>query len=137
MIPLLFIFSDLALFLLRVFLGTLFIAHGLPKIKDLRVNAGNFEQMGFKPGMLWGTIAAVVEVVGGALLVVGLLTQVVAGIVAVEMLVAALWRKKTGAKFAGGYEFELLLVLALLALTATGSTLFSVDGYFNLVLLYR
>jgi hypothetical protein len=49
----------------RIILGAMLIVHGWPKIKDLRQNASNFSGMGFKPGWLWGTIAALLEFFGG------------------------------------------------------------------------
>ena len=55
-----------------------------------------------------GTIVAVLEFVGGPLIVAGLLTQVIALLLAVQMAVAILKVNLKGG-FAGGYEFDLLL----------------------------
>jgi uncharacterized membrane protein YphA (DoxX/SURF4 family) len=47
MFPLYFLYDIWAILILRIVLGLIFIAHGWPKIKDLRQNAKNFSGMGF------------------------------------------------------------------------------------------
>ncbi|MEK7520753.1 MAG: DoxX family protein [Patescibacteria group bacterium] len=133
MITPLFLLSDWALLVLRVVFGLVFIVHGWPKIRDLKANAAGFEAMGFKPGMFWGTIVAVLEFVGGLLIVAGLLTQVIALLLAVQMAVAIL---KVNLKrgFAGGYEFDLLLLAAGLLLVAVGGGDCSLDAFIGLVI---
>ena len=69
-------------------LGLIFLIHGLPKIKDLKTTWQNFEMMGFKPGVLWGTVVAIVEFFGGLLLISGLLTSAAAFILTIEMIVS-------------------------------------------------
>ena len=124
--------SDLVIFLLRVFLGVVFIVHGWPKIKDLKQTAQNFEGMGFKPGIFWGPFIAVLEVFGGLALTLGIFVQTLSMLFAVEMLVATIWKIKSGQKFAGGYEFDLSLLVMSLVLLVPGSGLASLDGYINL-----
>lgn len=124
--------SDLVIFLLRVFLGAVFIVHGWPKIKDLKQTAQNFEGMGFKPGTFWGPFVAILEFFGGLALLLGFLTQIFALLFAVEFVVITLWKIKSGQKFAGGYEFDLSLLVMSLILLVSGSGLASLDGYINL-----
>ena len=126
MIPVLFGFSDWALFVLRIAVAVIFIVHGFPKLKDLKTNASNFNMMGFRPGMLWGTIVAVIEAIGGVLLLLGLMTQFIGVLLAIQMTVAALWKKKGGQKLAGGYELDLLLVAATLILATMGGGALSI-----------
>lgn len=128
-------FSDYALFLLRIAFGAVFLVHGWPKIRDLKQNAQNFDGMGFKPGALWGTIAALLEVIGGIALLVGLLTQVVALLIALEMVVATLWKKKNKQPFIGGYEFDVVLVAAGLVLATQGGGVWALDNVLGLFLL--
>ncbi len=133
MITPLFLFNDWALLILRVVFGAVFIVHGWSKIKDLKANAAGFEAMGFKPGMFWGTIVAVLEFVGGWLIVAGLLTQVIALLLAFQMAVAIL---KVNLKrgFVGGYEFDLSLMAAGFLLAAFGGGDYSLDAFVGLVI---
>jgi len=121
----LLVFSDWSLLLLRIVVGIIFLVHGWPKLKKLTETWGNFSMMGFKPGWFWGTIVAVLEVVGGALLLLGIWVQVPALLLAVQMMVVTLWKIKKGEKLSGGYEFDLLLVAGALVLVTMGGGAFS------------
>ncbi len=118
-LPLL-VFADWALLVLRLLVAAIFLAHGWSKIRNLKQNAENFGMMGFKPGWLWGTIVALVENLGGLFLILGVGTQVVGVLIAGEMLVAALWKKKRGMGLIDGYELDLLLAGAALVLATMG-----------------
>lgn len=132
MIPALFIFDQYAFLLLRVAVGVVFLAHGIPKIKNLNATAEGFTAMGFRPGKFWGTLIALLEVVGGTLLIVGLLVQPLGLLFAVEMLVAiAMVRRKAG--FVGGWEFESVLLVAAVTLFILGGGNISLEGMFGLV----
>ncbi len=133
MVTYFFIWSGIALFLLRIFYGALFVAHGWPKIKDLIGNAKNFEGMGFRPGLLWGSIVALLEFFGGLALVAGFYTQVFALLLATQMIVAALWRIKMKHKFAGGYELDIALILIGLALATMGGGIYAVDNLLQFI----
>ena len=135
MVQFLFLYDDWALLALRVILGVILIAHGWPKIKDLRATAGNFENMGFKPGIYWGSIAATVEFFGGILIIAGFLTQLVAALVAIQLVVATWFlRFKLNKWLVGGYEFELLLIATALALVTLGGGTYSLDDFFFIFL---
>ncbi len=129
MITLLFIWSGVALLLLRIFYGVLFVAHGWPKIKDLMQNAKNFEGMGFRPGLLWGTVVALLEFFGGLAIIAGLFTQALGLLLAIEMMVAAVWRIRKKHKFVGGYELDLALVLIGLILATLGGGIYAIDNF--------
>lgn len=129
MIPILLLFDQYALLILRVCVGAVFLAHGIPKIKDLGATAKGFESMGFRPGRFWGTCIALLEVVGGALLIAGLLVQPLGFLFALEMLVAILMVKRK-AGFVGGWELELILIAASVALFIFGGGRISVEGFF-------
>lgn len=129
MINFLFVYDDWALLFLRIVLGVILIAHGWPKIKNLRGTADNFEIMGFKPGILWGTIVAFVEFFGGIALITGLFTQLAAALVAVQFVVA-IFKVKLQKGLVDGYEFDLLILATALALLALGAGIYSLDEYF-------
>ena len=134
MIQILWLYGDLGLLLLRIVAGIIFLAHGLPKIKDLKATGAMFGSMGFKPGSFWGPLVAIVEVFGGLMLVTGLFTQLAALALAVNMAVAAVWKLRNKQKLVGGYELDLILLAALLTLAATGSMALSIDNYFGIIL---
>ena len=128
MIPILFIWNGVALFLARVFLGILFLVHGWPKIKDLKANGAQFDGMGFRPGIFWGTIVALLEFFGGIALILGFLTQPIALFIAIEMVVAALWRISKNHPFVSGYELDLTLALLGFVLATSGGGIYALDN---------
>ena len=86
---------QIALFLIRVNFGLIYIMHGLPKIlggtERWEGLGGAMETvgLGFAP-TFWGFFAALSEFGGGILLVFGLLTRPAAALLAFTMLIATL-----------------------------------------------
>jgi len=119
-IPILLVFSNQALFILRVVVSLIFVAHGWPKLKNLKGTQEWFGSVGFKPGWLWGTVVALLETAGAVLILLGVFTQPLAFLLAGQMLVAALWKKKMGKSLKDGYELDLLLAAACLILATMG-----------------
>jgi len=78
--------SDLALTLLRIVTGFLFFCHGAQKLLGWFVEPGSPRMALAFPQLPW--IAGVLELVGGALIVLGLLTRPVAFLLSGEMAVA-------------------------------------------------
>src|ERR1700740_451286 len=76
----------LALLLLRLALGVIFLYHGYPKLSYSQRWVENFAHMGF-PGY-FAYIAGVLEVFCGALLIIGLFTRIAALLLAIEMATA-------------------------------------------------
>jgi uncharacterized membrane protein YphA (DoxX/SURF4 family) len=109
--------SQTVLLLTRIILGAVMVYHGWPKIKDLKANGSNFTQMGFKPGIFWGTIVAIVEFFGGLGMLIGLYSEIAAILFGLQMIVGTIWQIKIGKKFPD-YSVDLqLLVLCLVILT--------------------
>ncbi len=71
---------------------------------------------------------ALLEFLGGLAVIAGLYTQVFALLLAIQMIVAAIWRIKMKHKFAGGYELDLALVLIGLILATLGGGIFALDN---------
>lgn len=135
MIQPLLVFSDWGIFILRVVLGLIMVAHGLPKIKNLRGTAREFGGMGFRPGIFWATIVALVEFVGGLGLILGFFTQFFALLVAVQFIVILFKLKlRPGAKLAGGYELDLLIAASALILATLGSGALSLEQFLGVIL---
>ncbi|MDO5513342.1 DoxX family protein [Corynebacterium sp.] len=123
---------DAALLLLRIVLGTVFVAHGWDKLMftGLTETTGQFSAWGVPQPQLSAWLVMATELVGGALLVVGLLTTLVAGILAL-LVVAAIWFVHLDAGFftaTGGIEYPLVLVMTLLMIVVFGSGRVSLDG---------
>ncbi|HLD34793.1 MAG: hypothetical protein UY12_C0008G0003 [Parcubacteria group bacterium GW2011_GWA2_47_8b] len=121
--------SELALWVLRIVFGAIFLVHGWPKLKGLRATAENFEMMGFRPGKFWGTFIAFLEVFGGLAIILGIYTETLATLFAIEMAVATIWKMKRGQKFVGGIELDLILFASGLILSAFSSSIYSFGGY--------
>ncbi len=127
MFPLLYIWSDWGILLLRIIFALILIVHGWPKIRNWEETGRNFEGMGFRPGKVWGPVVAVVEFFGGSALILGVLTQFVTLLLFVEFIVATIWKMRNQQKFVGGWEFDLLLVGAAALLVVLGGGAFSLD----------
>ncbi len=127
MFPLYFLYDQWPVLILRIALGAIFIAHGWPKIRNLKQTAKNFDAMGFKPGKLSGTIAALLEFFGGFLILVGLATGPVAALFIIEFVVIIIWRLAKKMPFIGGWELDLLILAGVIALFALGGGMYSLD----------
>lgn len=127
MFPLYFLYDMWPVLILRVALGVIFIAHGWPKLRDLKKTAEGFSSMGFRPGRLFGTLAALLEFFGGFAILVGLFTAVFAGLFALEFIVILLWRWFKKMPLVGGWELDLLIFAGVFALFALGGGAFSLD----------
>lgn len=118
----------LAHFMLRVVLGALFVAHGYPKLfKNFSGFAGWLESMGLKPGKFWALVAGAVEFLGGLLLILGVWVQLIGILFVIQMLVA-LWKAKwgkVGLTDQGGWELDLIYLVAALALVMMGGGVYS------------
>lgn len=121
----LFIDKSLVITLIRVLLGVVMIYYGYPKIKDLRGNADVFaNQMGFRPGWIWGTSVALLEFFGGIGVLLGILAPLAAGLFGVQMLIGTIWKIKIGKGFKE-YSYDLQLLVMSLAIVAFGSGAYS------------
>ena len=127
MFPLYFLYDVWAILALRLALGAVFVVHGWAKVRNFRQNAQNFEGMGFRPGKLFGTAAALHEVFGGIALVLGLGVTWVSILFMVEFIVILLWRWMKRMPFVGGWELDLLIVAGMIVLFSLGGGAWSLD----------
>ncbi|HEX9445963.1 MAG TPA: DoxX family membrane protein [Candidatus Binatia bacterium] len=111
---------DWILLLARLVLAAVMVYYGWPKARDLRANAADFEQMGFRPGMLWGTLIAAVEFVGGLAVLLGLFAELAAALFAFQMLVGTFWKLKTKKPFSD-YSYDLQLFALCLVVMSQGA----------------
>lgn len=120
--------KPLALLLLRVAMGIIFIFHGYPKLfGHTREIMQTFVRLGF-PGF-FVYIAGVVEFFGGITLILGLFTRISALLIAGEMLIA-FWHvhmPKGPLTEVNNYEFPMILAAAAFTLATIGAGMISLD----------
>ncbi len=122
--------------LLRLAVGGFFVGHGTQKLfgwfggNGLEATAKGFEFIGLRPGKRHAIAAGAAEAGGGALLVAGAATPVAASVLTATMLTAInrVHLKKGPWLANGGYEYNVVLIAAALALAETGPGPLSVDG---------
>ena len=116
---------------LRIVLGFLFAAHGWQKFNEWTIagTQASFAKMGVPAAEIAAPAVAVLEFAGGIALVLGILTRVVAALLALNMLGALFLVHAPAGVFAanGGYELVLLLAAGAFALALTGAGRASVD----------
>ncbi|MEV0946203.1 DoxX family protein [Rhodococcus sp. NPDC049939] len=129
---------DLGLLVLRLAVGGTILVHGLQKLTGMwnGPGLGGFEEMlangGFQQAKLLSVLGAVGEVVGGALLIVGLLTPLAAASVLAVMINAWAFRQigQPGLEYfaPAGTEYETLLGVCAGVIILTGPGRISLDG---------
>ena len=124
----------------RLVFGTVMMGHAVQKLfgwlggYGLKGTAGFFEQLGFRPGILFATVASLNELVSGLLLVLGLFTPFAAALMIAGMLVAMVsvhWKNGLFAQN-NGIEVPLLYATFALALALTGPGAYSLDAALRL-----
>ena len=123
--------QGLALALVRIITGIVFIAHGYQKlfVRGLSGVQQSFAQMGAPMPMVTAPLVTLLEFFGGIGLVIGLLTRLIGLGLAIDMLGAVmLVHLANGFFLPSGYEFALLLMILSLALFIGGPGRYSVDA---------
>ena len=122
--------------LLRLVVGVLFVGHGTQKLfgwfggYGLDATGEAFEKMGMRPGKRNALAAGAAEAGGGALLALGLETPLAASVLTATMITAIqrVHASKGPWVTNGGYEYNLVLIAAVLALAEVGPGALSLDG---------
>lgn len=113
-------YSDMALLLLRLVVGYIFIVHGWGKLTGIEGTAGFFGSLGIPMPFVMAWVVAIIEFFGGILVVVGAYTKIINLLLAIIMAVAILAQE-------GNFEIELLLMVVTFALFLVGSGNYSID----------
>jgi putative oxidoreductase len=140
---------DLGLFVLRVAVGGVILAHGLIKIgwpismgmrgtAAVRGTAGFFGGLGFWPPMFWALVSIAAEIGGGLLMIAGLGGPIGPGVVFGDMVIvtivahwpAGFWAG--GGKQIAGVEFPIPLAAGALAVALIGNGGWSLDAALSL-----
>ncbi|GAA4695410.1 putative oxidoreductase [Promicromonospora umidemergens] len=123
--------KDLAVLVARVAIGAVLIAHGAQKFFTFGIagTVDSFAGMGIPVPEVAALFAAVVELVGGAALILGAATPVVGLLVTLNMLGALVLVHLGNGVFVdqGGFELVAALGAGALVLAATGPGVWSVD----------
>ncbi|PVG81642.1 hypothetical protein DDE18_16730 [Nocardioides gansuensis] len=123
--------QDTVLLLARLVVGVVFAAHGWQKFSEfgLAGTGESFAAMGVPAAGAAAAFAATVELGGGILLILGLLTPVAAVLLALNMLGAWWFVHRSSGIFVaeGGWELVAVLAAAVLVIGAVGAGRLSVD----------
>ncbi|MDG0792657.1 DoxX family protein [Cohnella ginsengisoli] len=131
---------DTGLLIIRIVVGLLFVGHGAQKLFGMfggygpKGTGGWMESVGIKPGVAMAVAAGLMELLGGALFTVGLMTPVAAALIALAMIGAivkvhapnGLWAT------ANGYEYPLVLLAVAIGVAFAGAGAYSLDSALNL-----
>jgi putative oxidoreductase len=121
--------------LLRLTVGGFFFGHGTQKLfgwfggHGIEPTAQMFEGLGMRPGRRNAIAAGAAEAGGGAALALGLATPLAAGAITSVMLTAIhrVHLKNGPWVTSGGYEYNVVLIAAALALAEVGPGKLSLD----------
>jgi putative oxidoreductase len=131
---------DAGLLVLRIGVGIVFAVHGAQKVFGWWNGPGvagwhaAMERMGFRPPLFFAWLSALGELVGGALLALGLLSPLAATILIAQSVViigAAHWQHGFFNKDSG-YEFPFVLAAGATAVLLTGPGGWSIDAALGL-----
>lgn len=124
----------------RLVLGLYMAAHGAQKLfgwfggPGLAATGGFFGQLGFRPGRLFATVAAVTEIVSGLLVATGLLGPIGPALMISVLIVAAVTVHWSNGLFAmsNGIELTAIFAATAFALALAGPGVFSLDHVLGL-----
>jgi putative oxidoreductase len=126
---------DLALLVIRVGLGAVFLAHGYNHVFGGGKIAGTarwFESLGMRPGIVHAWFASMTELAAGVGLLFGFLTPLACAGIIGTMVVALITNHLKNGFFifrpGEGYEYVLTLILMSVGIAGLGAGEWSVDS---------
>jgi putative oxidoreductase len=136
---------DIAMLVLRVGIGTIFVAHGLQKLLGWWGGPGwdGFKgfigYLGMKPTLFWASISLIAELGGGLALIAGLLVPLAAAGLLAQTIVL-FWKVHWPNGFwspNGGIEFPLAFLVGAFAVQVLGPGSWSLDELLAVDVLYE
>lgn len=136
---------DIAMLVLRVGVGTIFVAHGLQKLfgwwngPGWEGWKGFIGYLGLRPPLFWASISLVAELGGGLALIAGLLVPLTAaGLVAQTIVLSKKVHWPNGFWTGnGGMEFPLAFGVGAFAVQVLGPGAWSLDAFLPVDVLYE
>ncbi len=123
---------DVAMLVLRIWVGIVILLHGVNHARSLDGTAGWFGSVGFSSPKLQALASAVVEIGVGVLLIIGLLTPLAAAGLIATMFVAFWSIHRWNGFFifrpGEGYEYVVTLAMAATAIAIVGAGSASIDS---------
>jgi putative oxidoreductase len=128
---------SLGVLILRGVVGSMFVAHGLQKLKGwfdgpgLKGTTLWFDSIGLQPGKKHAVAAGTTEAVGGALMLAGLATPVSSAMITGTMTVAIVTVNGKRGMWATnhGMEYNLVLLASVFAVASAGPGRYSLDRH--------
>lgn len=125
-------FKEISFLLARIILGVILIAHGWDKFQITGIEGvtGYFASLGIPAAGAAAVLAALIEIIGGVLIILGLFTRVTGAVVAVQMLMAALFAHVSSGIYVANNGWELVGAIGAgaLLLIAAGAGAWSLDA---------
>ena len=126
---------ELGLLILHGVVGLLLVGHGAQKLfgvlggHGIAGTSGFFDSLGLRPGRAHALLGGGAEVVGGALIALGLLVPVGAALITAVMVAAIVTVHLGKGPFNdnGGWELPLVFIAAVFALAGVGAGELSLD----------
>lgn len=125
--------EDLGLLLIRVMVGIVFMFYGSQKLFGLfgghgiKGTGGWFESIGVKPGVPAAVLSGLGEFISGILFIIGLFLPLAAAIITIIMsgAIVKVHGSKGFANGAGGYEYNLMLIVVAIGMALVGPGAFA------------
>ena len=132
------ILYDVALLVLRIALGIVFIAHGLQKTfgtfggPGIKGTSDMLMSLGITPSLLWAWVDALGELIGGLFVISGAFPRIGAVLIASSMLVAIFKVHLSKGFFImqGGFEYAFLALMVSVSIIIAGGGKFSLFNKF-------
>ncbi len=121
---------DFAITVLRVAIGIIFFMHGWQKVfaNGIGQTTQFFAGLGIPVPEMAAPFVALLELIGGVLLILGAFTRPIAVLLAFDMFVAlVLVHLRQGFFLPRGYEFVLILLAGCVTLALAGAGAFGLD----------
>jgi len=126
--PSLLFLSPLAITALRITAGLIFAYFGWLKLtKDKKSKITFFKTIGLKPPIFWLWLTASIEMIAGAMITIGFLTQVasiIAGFIMSVSIIIKILKPKT---LPNTLDFYILFFIVFVFLTISGAGSFAFD----------
>lgn len=122
-------YHDVALLLLRIGVGVIFIVAGWGKLTGIEGTQGFFGNLGIPLFGLMAWVVAIIEFFGGLMVLFGAYIRIPTLLMAIIMIVALL-TTKLGGEFSAA-RVDLLLLLMSSSLFILGSGKYSIDAMLN------